>query len=26
LAYDKAVEATQSGHYLQDPSGAWVKK
>ncbi|MFT6092717.1 MAG: hypothetical protein ACJA2Q_000606 [Pseudohongiellaceae bacterium] len=26
LAYDKAVEATQSGHYLQDQSGAWVKK
>lgn len=26
LAYEKAVEATQSGHYLQDPSGAWVKK
>jgi len=26
LAFEKAVEATLSGQYLQDASGAWVKK
>lgn len=26
LAYEKAVEATLPGQYLQDASGAWVKK
>ena len=26
LAFDKAIEATLSGQYLQDASGAWVKK
>lgn len=26
LAYEKALEATQNGHYVQDASGAWVKK
>lgn len=26
LAYEKALEATQNGHYIQDASGAWVKK
>lgn len=26
LAYEQAVTATQSGHFLQNTSGAWVKK
>lgn len=26
LAYQQAVDATQSGHFLQNASGAWVKK
>ena len=26
LAYQQAVDATQSGHYLQNASGSWVKK
>jgi len=26
LAFKKAVEATSTGQYLQDASGAWVKK
>lgn len=26
LAFEKAVEATPAGQYLQDASGAWVKK
>lgn len=26
LAFTKAVEATPAGQYLQDASGAWVKK
>ena len=26
LAYEKAVEATQPGHFIQDASGAWVRK
>lgn len=26
LAFQKAVEATLAGQYLQDASGAWVKK
>jgi len=26
LAFEKAVEATPAGQYLQDTSGAWVKK
>lgn len=26
LAYEKAVEATLPGQYLQDASGAWVRK
>jgi len=26
LAYEKAVEATPTGQYLQDASGAWAKK
>lgn len=26
LAFEKAVEATPRGQYLQDASGAWVKK
>lgn len=26
LAFEKAVEATPAGQYLQDPSGAWAKK
>ena len=26
LAYQQAVDATQAGHYLQNASGAWVKK
>lgn len=26
LAYQQAVEATQAGHYLQNASGAWVRK
>lgn len=26
LAYEKAVEATPAGQYLQDASGAWIKK
>ncbi len=26
LAYQQAVDATQSGHYLQNASGAWVRK
>lgn len=26
LAYEKAVEATPAGQYLQNASGAWVKK
>jgi len=26
LAFEKAVEATPSGQYLQDASGAWVRK
>lgn len=26
LAYEEAVEATRSGHYIQDAGGSWVKK
>ena len=26
LAYEKAVEETQSGNYVQLPSGQWVRK
>lgn len=26
LAYQQAVDATQSGHYLLNASGVWVKK
>lgn len=26
VAFERAVEATQSGHYLQDASGNWVRK
>lgn len=26
LAFEKAVEATPAGQYLQDATGAWVKK
>ncbi|MDA1371508.1 MAG: YdbL family protein [Proteobacteria bacterium] len=26
LAYERAVEATQAGHYIQDQSGRWVRK
>ncbi|NQV70544.1 MAG: YdbL family protein [Pseudohongiella sp.] len=26
LAYEKAVTATQSGHFIQHASGAWVRK
>lgn len=26
LAYQQAVDATQPGHYLQNASGAWVRK
>lgn len=26
LAYQQAVDATQSGHYLQNASGAWARK
>ena len=26
LAYEKAVEATPAGQYIQDSTGAWVKK
>ncbi|MFT4862982.1 MAG: hypothetical protein ACI95C_002206 [Pseudohongiellaceae bacterium] len=26
LAYGKAVEATQPGHFIQDSGGAWVRK
>lgn len=26
LAYQQAVDATQSGHYLQNASGDWVRK
>lgn len=26
LAYERAVEATQPGHYIQDQSGRWVRK
>lgn len=26
LAYEQAVEATQSGHYVQDSNGSWRKK
>lgn len=26
LAFEKAVEATPAGQYLQDASGAWVRK
>lgn len=26
LAYEKAVAATRSGHYIQNSSGAWVQK
>ena len=26
LAFEKAVEATPAGQYLQDASGAWLKK
>jgi len=26
LAYDQAVQATQSGHYIQLPNGDWVRK
>ena len=26
LAYEKAVTATQSGHFIQNASGAWVRK
>ena len=26
LAYERAVEATRSGHYIQNSSGSWVRK
>ena len=26
LAFERAVEATQSGHFLQNASGGWVRK
>lgn len=26
LAFEQAVDATKSGHYLQNASGAWVRK
>ncbi|NKB32919.1 MAG: DUF1318 domain-containing protein [Pseudomonadales bacterium] len=26
VAYERAVQATQSGHYIQNASGAWVRK
>lgn len=26
LAYERAVEATQPGHYIQLPNGQWVRK
>jgi len=26
LAFEKAVEATPAGQYLQDASGAWIRK
>lgn len=26
LAYEQAVQATQSGHYIQLPNGDWVRK
>lgn len=26
LAYEKALEATQNGHYVQNAAGGWVKK
>lgn len=26
LAYEQAVAATQTGHYLQNANGAWVRK
>lgn len=26
LAYERALGATQNGHYVQNASGAWVKK
>jgi uncharacterized protein YdbL (DUF1318 family) len=26
LAFEKALEATQSGHYIQNASNTWVKK
>ena len=26
LAYERAVEATKSGHFIQNASGAWVRK
>ena len=26
VAFERAVQATQSGHYIQDASGNWVRK
>ncbi len=26
LAYEKAVEATQPGHFIQDSAGNWIRK
>ncbi len=26
VAYERAVEATQSGHFIQNASGSWVRK
>lgn len=26
VAYERAVQATQSGHYIQNASGRWVQK
>lgn len=26
VAYERAVEATQAGHYIQNASGSWVRK
>jgi uncharacterized protein YdbL (DUF1318 family) len=26
VAYERAIEATQSGHFLQNASGDWVRK
>lgn len=26
VAYERAVEATKSGHFIQNASGAWVRK